>query len=204
VRGISGDGGIPHLIDEFRSVLRSLTRQPGYTVVAALVLSVGIRADATVFSFLNAIVWRPFPYATPIDAVQPLHPETLADHDSLCGGRNIGTRRQASGHWLHAERGKEVGRQVGRHSRTSDPCGDVAAEREVARDGDPCKSGIVLQFPERNEVTGATAPSLDERVVSGRRCESQTNIVGQSRSLNRCADNVHSGRNTGTPWYQIT
>ena len=50
------------ILDDVRYSLRSLRRTPGFTVVAALVLALGIGATSSIFSVLSAVVLRPVPF----------------------------------------------------------------------------------------------------------------------------------------------
>jgi putative ABC transport system permease protein len=54
------------LLEQFASdarfAVRSFRRTPGFTTVALVTLVVGIAAVTTIFSFMNAVYFRPFPY----------------------------------------------------------------------------------------------------------------------------------------------
>jgi len=60
--------GLPRLetiVQDVRYAIRSLRRERGFTLVVLLILAIGIGANTTVFSVVNAILIRPLPFHEP-------------------------------------------------------------------------------------------------------------------------------------------
>src|SRR4051794_30470022 len=57
------------LLQDLKFGVRLLTKAPGFTLVAALSLALGIGANTTIFTLINAVLLNPLPVADPAQLV---------------------------------------------------------------------------------------------------------------------------------------
>jgi putative ABC transport system permease protein len=61
---------VESVLSDLRFAMRQLCKAPGFTIVVIAILMLGIGANTTVFSIVDAVILRPLPYAKPQQLVE--------------------------------------------------------------------------------------------------------------------------------------
>jgi putative ABC transport system permease protein len=85
------------LIQDFRYAVRQFRKSPGFISVAVITLALGIGANTAIFSVVNAVLLRPFPYRDPgaLVKVWGVNPKKGVDVDPMSPGDFHDLRNQS-------------------------------------------------------------------------------------------------------------
>ncbi len=178
------------LLQDLRFAFRMLARSPGFTLVAVACLALGIGANTTIFSIVNAILLRPLPFEEPEGIVSFRGTQVKNDVD------------EAGLSWLdfrdlreQAEAFSAIGAVAGRSLTLSG--GDEEPERVL---GGAVSAGmfpllgvqpaIGRNFREDEDRPGAPGVVLLSDALWRRRYDGDPSIVGRPILVNAAAHTV--------------
>lgn len=73
---MGGGGGMEGFTHDIRHAIRSLRKRPGFTLVTAITLGLGIGSSTAIFSAVHAVLFRELPYGDPDRIVTLFHEDT--------------------------------------------------------------------------------------------------------------------------------
>ena len=179
------------LISDMRFAIRSLAKAKLFTIVALTSLALGIGANVTVFSLVNAIALKPLPFAEP-DQLVDVHEWSAT---KLCSGCGAGTSPETFADWRDNTRSfAAMGAYLERPFAVS---GTETAERI----GGAVASATLFDLLGVHAVLGRTFQADDDRIgappvvllsdaVWTRRYGADRRIVGETIRVNGVAHTV--------------
>jgi putative ABC transport system permease protein len=179
------------LMSDVRFAVRSLAKSKLFTIVALASLALGIGANVTVFTLVNAIALKPLPFVEP-DQLVDVHEWSAT---KLCSGCAVGTSAKTFADWRDNTRSF-----IGMGAYVERPF-SVSGTETAERIGGALASASVFDLLGVHAVLGRGFQAEDDRVGAPpvvllsdalwtRRCGADRRIVGQTIRVNGVAHTV--------------
>lgn len=170
-------------MNDLKFALRQLAKSPGFTAVAVLTLALGIGANTAIFSFVYTILLKPLPYPNPDRLVQVFENNVVN-----------GWHKNAIGAPLIAEWRKQATLFEGIAARGDGPYALTGRGTPAVLSGAPVSANtfsllrvkplLGRDFVAEEETYGRHHVVLLSYECWRKRCGGDTNILGQSLTLN--------------------
>ncbi|HSC30052.1 MAG TPA: ABC transporter permease, partial [Vicinamibacterales bacterium] len=174
----------PMLMNDVRYGARMLAQRPGFTATAVLILGLGVGANATIFSWVQAFLMTPLPGVADADRLVSVHGTTRTRRSISVSWPNFMDMRDAHPAGVS---GMTAHRAVAINVRTTGEPERAWAEL-VSADffdvlGVPAAAGRVL-VPDDDRAPGASAVAVLSYDYWQRRFARDPNVVGGLISIN--------------------
>lgn len=161
------------MLSDARIALRSLSKHPAFAIVVILTAALGIGATTTIFSVLNAVMFRPLPFRSPERLVRVLNRNSLPDlQDWIAQNQTVETFA-GYGAWSADLLSGETPERI---------FGAVVTDELFPLLGVAPARGRFLK-PEDNVVGGAHVVVVSHEFWQ-RRLGGNSNVIGSTLSLN--------------------
>lgn len=170
------------LLQDLKYAFRNLTRRPGFAAVAVFSLALGMGVNTTIFSFVNAALFRPVPFPDP-DRLVRVWDGMAVSYPDYVAYRN--ETKVFSGLTAYAQRPMSM--VVNGESER------IFGEFVAGNYFDVLKVNPILGrgfLPEEDQVAGRNLVAVISNTLWRRRFNADPNIVGQSVTLNQQAFTV--------------